>query len=191
MKKVVKKIKKPFVALVETPVYGIAAIVVLVLLLGAGAALLFTGGEDDETTQTATEKGKSKKKDPGIEAAKKRKVKPAPVRRKAGTLDTARSVGRLAIAQARGRLKNPSGVNVRVSAAPKQTVIVTWQLACYNATGKSHTTRVKNGRYRTKPPDTRSLPLPLSGADECIASITAGLTRTTIEGRIKVAVIAG
>jgi hypothetical protein len=188
VKKVVKKIKKPFGKLLENPVYGIAAILVLVLIAGGAALLLLTGDDDKgSTAKTTTEQQKKAKKDPGIEAAKKRKVKPAPVVNQSGTLDVARSEGRLAVAQARGRIKNPAGVSVRVSAAPKQMVTVAYQISCYKPAG----TRVSTGRYRVRPPNTRSLPLPLSGAKECTATVSAQLTRGGRNGRVKVAVVAG
>ena len=187
-----KKMKTKAAELLANPLYGMAVVVVVVALVGGGAILLLTGDDDkDDTAKTTTEEEKEKKKDKGVEAAKKRKVKPAPVVNGAGTLDVARSEGRLAIAQARGRIKRPSSVSVRVSAAPKQTVTVDWNLSCYKAVGKVSTTRVDHGRYRTRPPATKSLPLPLQGADECTATVGVQLTKNLGEGRVKVAVIAG
>ncbi len=190
-KKVLDPIKKQFRKAKKHPKIVIPALLVTILLLGGLTALVLVGGDDegDNTATMATEKKKSDKDDPGVAAAKKRKVKPAPVISGSGTLDVARREGRLALAQARGRIKNPSGVNVRVSAAPKQMVTVDYQLSCYKAVHKQHFTRVKSGRYRTRPPSTRGLPLPLSGADECTATVGAQLTRGS--GRIKVAVSAG
>jgi hypothetical protein len=187
----VKKIKKPFSALIENPLYGAVAVVVLVAVIGGAALLLLTGGGGGNGTATTTTQKKKSKRDAAIAAAKKRKIKPAPVRRSPGTLDVARSAGRLAIAQARGRLQHPSGVSVHVSAAPKQTVTVDWELSCYRAIDKSHHTKVAHARYRTKPPSTRSLPLPMSAADECTVSVGAQLTKNGGSGRVKVAVIAG
>jgi hypothetical protein len=188
----VKKMKTKAAELLANPLYGMAAVVVIVALIGGGAILLLTGDDGkDDTAKTTTEEQKEKKKDKGTAAAKKRKVKPAPVVSGAGTLDVARSEGRLAIAQARGRIKNPSGVSVRVSAAPKQTVTVDWNLSCYKAVGKVSTTRVDHGRYRTRPPATKALPVPLPGADECTATVGVQLTKNLGEGRVKVAVIAG
>jgi hypothetical protein len=188
----VKKIKSKFAEAMADPMLAIIAVVVITIVIGGAAVLLLTGGDDDkgDTAKTTTEAEKKAKKNSGVEAAKHRKVKPAPVVNGSGTLDVARSVGRLAIAQARGRIKNPSGVSVRVSAAPKQTVTVDWNLSCYKAVGKVSTTRVGHGRYRTRPPATKSLPLPLSGADECTATVGAQLTKNLGEGRVKVAVLA-
>jgi hypothetical protein len=174
------------------PKIAIPAVIVFLLLVGGLTALVVTAGGGGEDAKTATEaKRPAKKTDPGIAAAKKRKVKPAPVVNGSGTLDVARSVGRLAIAQARGRIKHPTGISVRVSAAPKQTVTVTYQLSCYKAIGKSSALKVANEQYRTKPPNVRSLPLPQSGSDECTVTVGAQLTKTAGKGRIKVAVIAG
>ena len=64
-----------------------------------------------------------------------------------------------------------------------------YQLSCYKAVGAKSTTKVSTGRYRTRPPNSRGLSLPLSGADECTATVGAQLTRGS--GRIKVAVSAG
>jgi hypothetical protein len=186
------KMKKQMNTLVQNPFAGFALVVVVLLLIGGGVWLIFAGGDDDspDTAKTETE-AKKGKEDPLIEKLKKRKVTPAPVRRSPGTLDVARSEGRLAVAQARGRIKNPSGVSVRVSAAPKQEVTVDYQLSCYKAVGKTSQTRVANKRYRTTPPNTRSLSLPLSGADECTVSVGAQLTTGGSNGRVKVAVVTG
>ena len=175
------------------PLIAAGVAIVLVLTIGVLTALVLSGGDEGDGGSAATTSTEEKKKseEDALEEIKKRKVKPAPVRQSPGTLDVARSVGRLAIAQGRGRIKNPRGVNVRVSAAPKQTVTVDYQLSCYKATGKTSVTKVGQARYRTVPPNIRSIPLPLSGADECVVTVGAQLTRTVGEGRIKVAVSAG
>lgn len=174
----------------ENPFAGFALVVVVLLLIGGGAVLIFSGGDDEPETATTKPEKKKQKEDKLIEKLKKRKVKPAPVRRSPGTLDVARSVGRLAVAQARGRIKHPSSVSIRVSAAPKQEVTVDYQLACYKAVGKSSQTRIASKRYRTRPPNVRSLSLPLGGADECTVTVGAQLTSGGRNGRVKVAVIA-
>jgi hypothetical protein len=183
--------KTQFNKLFENPFAGFAVVVVVLLLIGGGVALLFSGGDDKSQTATKTTEKKKEKEDKLLDKIKKRKVKPAPVRRSPGTLDVARSAGRLAIAQARGRIKSPRGVSVRVSAAPKQEVTVDYQLSCYKALGKTSQTRVANERFRTKPPSTRSLPLPMTGADECTVTVGAQLTTGGRNGRVKVAVVAG
>ena len=105
-------------------------------------------------------------------------VKEAP-RVRSGLLDEARREGRLAVAQARGTIVSPSRVQVRVSSAPKQVVWVTWQLGCY----KDRKARIGRGRYRAQTPNTRPIELPASGADSCIATVSAQLTRLNTKGR--------
>jgi hypothetical protein len=190
--KFLKPVAGQFKQAKKHPKIAIPAVILFLVLVGGLTALVITAGGGGEDSKTATEaKRPDKKTDPGIAAAKKRKVKPAPVVNGSGTLDVARSVGRLAIAQARGRIKHPTGVSVRVSAAPKQTVTVTYQLSCYKAIGKRSALKVANEQYRTKPPNVRSLPLPQSGSDECTVTVGAQLTKTAGKGRIKVAVLAG
>lgn len=191
MKQVPEKIKEQFKKLTDNPIYLAAAALVLVLLIGGLAVLAFTGGDGEDDGGGTTSDEQKEKDEKAREEAKKRKVKPAPVVTGTGTLDTARSVGRLAVAQARGRVKKPVGIRVRVSAAPKQTVTVDWQLSCYAATGKTSRTKVAKGRYRARTPETRSLSLPMSGADECTTTVGAQLTRNESSGRVKVTVIAG
>jgi hypothetical protein len=188
VKKVVKPIKKLFKQAKAKPLVAIPVALVAVLLLGALVVFVFLAGDDndgDGSTTTATEANKIHK-DPAIEKAKRHKVKPAPVVNGAGTLDTARSVGTFAVAQGRGTIKNPSTISVRVSAAPKQEVTVDYQLACYKESG----TKIGKDRYRVHPPDIRTLPLPMSGAKECIVTVGAQLTSHR-PGRIKVAIISG
>ena len=193
MSKFLKSIKGQFKKAKKHPKIAIPAVILFLALVGGLTALVLTAGSggDDSSPTTSQAKRPDKETDPGLAAAKKRKVKPAPVVNGTGTLDVARSVGRLAIAQARGRIKNPTGMSVRVSAAPKQTVTVSYQLSCYKAINKTSALKVSNGQYRTKPPNVRSLPLPLSGADECTVTVGAQLTKTQGKGRVKVAVLAG
>jgi hypothetical protein len=182
------QIMKQLKQITKHPKIAIPAALVLILVVGVLVALVATGGDDGGTTATTTtgEKASKRKHGRGGGAAKKRRIKPAPVVRGTGTLDVARSVGRLALAQGRGVIKNPSGVRVRVSSAPKQMVTVDWLLACYKVSG----TKVGHGRYRVRTPNVHSLPLPTSGARQCTATVGAQLTRYGV-GRVKVAVIAG
>jgi hypothetical protein len=182
------QIMKQLKQITKHPKIAIPAALVLILVVGVLVALVATGGDDGGTTATTTtgEKASKRKHGRGGGAAKKRRIKPAPVVRGTGTLDVARSVGRLALAQGRGVIKNPSGVRVRVSSAPKQMVTVDWLLACYKVSG----TKVGHGRYRVRTPNVHSLPLPTSGAKQCTATVGAQLTRYGV-GRVKVAVIAG
>ena len=187
-----QSIKNLFGPVKAHPLISAAVVILLILTVGVLAALVVSGGDDDTTTAetTATEKAKAAKKK-ARKKARARKVKAAPVLNTAGTLDVSRAVGRLAIAQARGRIKHPGAISVRVSAAPKQTTVVHYQLSCYKPTGKTSVTKVGNGTYRTKPPSIRSIPLPLSGSAECVVTVSAQLSKTQGEGRVKVAVVAG
>ena len=192
MSKVLDPIKKLFKKAKANPVVGIGVAVFAVLIVGAVIAFaVFGGGGDGGDTAgdggSNVETSESGEEDPAIEKARKRKVKPAPVRSSPGTLDVARSVGTFAVAQARGRLKNPSSVSVRVSAAPKQKVTVNYQLACYRENGG---TKIGKGSYTPRPPDVRNIPLPLSGARECTVTVGAQLTSHR-PGRIKVSIISG
>jgi hypothetical protein len=189
--KVLKRIKKLFKQAKTKPIIAIPAALVAVILVVV-VVLATTGGgggdgDDGSDDGRKAEKSEIDEKDPAIEKARKRKVKPAPVRASPGTLDVARSVGTFAVAQGRGRLKNPSSVSVRVSAAPKQKVTVNYQLACYK---EGIGARIGKGTYTPRPPDVRSLPLPMSGARECTVTVGAQLTSHR-PGRIKVAIISG
>ncbi len=192
MSKVLNPIKKLFKQAKENPIIAIPVAVFAVLLIGGivAFAALSGGGEDGDTADggsTKTEKADDSKKDPAIEKARKRKTKPAPVRSSPGTLDVARSVGTFAVAQGRGRIKNPGAIAVRVSAAPKQKVTVNYQLACYREGAGA---KIGKGSYTPRPPDVRNLPLPLSGARECTVTVGAQLTSHR-PGRVKVAIISG
>ena len=190
------KVLQPFKKLVKqakaNPIVAIGVAVMAVLILGGVIAFAVFGGGGDEgdTADSGSDKAESAesgKKDPAIEKARKRKVKRAPVRSGPGTLDVARSVGTFAVAQGRGLIKNPSSISVRVSAAPKQKVTVNYQLACYReGTGA----KIGKGTYTPRPPDIRTLPLPMSGARECTVTVGAQLTSHR-PGRIKVAIISG
>ena len=193
VKKVTQPIKNLFGQAKANPLIAIPAAVFAVLLVGGIIVLATVGGGggggnegDDNNAATSTEPSEGKKSRPSSGKSKTRKVKPAPVVNGAGTVDVARSIGTFAVAQGRGLIKNPSSVSVRVSAAPKQQITVDYQLACY----KPGTTRVGKDRYRTRPPDIRTIPLPFAGAKQCAVTVGAQLTSHR-PGRVKVAIIAG
>jgi hypothetical protein len=189
VKKVLQPIKNVFKQAKANPMIAIPVALVLVLLV-AGLIVLavVTGGDDKGGGSTAKSNGAEKsERDQAIAKAKKHKVKPAPVVNGAGALDTARAIGTFAVAQGRGRIKNPSSISVRVSAAPKQEVTVDYELACYK---EGIGAKIGKDRYRTRPPDTRSLPLPVSGAQECTVTVGAQLTSHR-PGRIKVSIVSG
>ena len=181
---------KDFMSEWRWPLIGIAVVLVLVGLT-VGGFLLFggDGGDDDPVVVEEDEDdpalglGEGDRRDlPGG----RRRQKEAPTVR-SGVVDEARRVGRLAVAQSRGTILNPSRVTIRVSAAPKQTVTVNWQLGCY----RDRRQRTGRGQYRARPPDARQVPLPMQGARSCIATASAQLTDPDRDGRVKVAVIAG
>jgi hypothetical protein len=106
---------------------------------------------------------------------------PAPKRE---TIDSARETGTHAKASVDGRVRNPAEILLRVSAAPKQRVTVSWGLSCpKTASGKAK----GDGRvYATTPPDTRALPLPRRAIAFCAVTAQAKLSG---KGRVKLAVI--
>ena len=168
------------------PVYLIAAAVTVVVMLILGGILIFAGGGDEEPDAPDPRLGLGEGDATQLPGSRGRPPKQAP-RVRTGVVDTARRVGRLAVAQARGTIVEPSRVRIRVSAAPKQTVTVNYQLGCY----RNRRARVGRGSYRTRPPNTREVRLPMSGAESCIVTAGAQLTKIKGEGRVKVTVIAG
>jgi hypothetical protein len=166
------------------PLYAGAAVMIVIVI----ALIVITsgGGGDDKTatqgpsTSTTDKASKAKKTKP-----KGRRVREAPIGT-TGVIDQARREGDFVVAQARGTIKTPIGVRLRMSAAPKQTVSVDWQLSCF----KNRQVSVGKGKYRTKSPDERQIPLPMQGAETCIATAGAQLTRHG-KGRVKIAVVGG
>ncbi len=189
VKKVLDPIKKAFGQAEANPLIAIPVVILVLLLVGGIGILVAVGGDDGggESGSKTEESDDKAKVDKEIEKAKKRKTKPAPVVTGAGTLDTARSVGTFAVAQGRGRIKNPSSISVRVSAAPKQEITVDYQLSCYK---EGIGAKIGQDRYRTRPPEVRTLPLPISGANECTVTVGAQLTSSR-PGRVKVSILSG
>jgi hypothetical protein len=162
----------------------LVVIVILVVIFAGGGGVVGGGDEGGDTSDAA--RGFAEGDRSQLPGAKTKPVKEAP-RVRSGKLDEARREGRLVVAQARGTIVSPTRVTIRVSAAPKQTVRINYQLGCY----KNRQARIGRGEYRTRTPDTRSVPLPVQGAKSCIATVGAQLTRSDRSGRIKVAVYAG
>lgn len=102
------------------------------------------------------------------------------------TIDVSRKIGNRAIAGAEGIIKNPSAVAIRVSAAPKQRVVVTWGLSCPRTTAKDARDKGTGGTYSTTPPNVRALRLPQREIAFCAVRGNARLTR---KGRVKVTLI--
>ena len=187
MKKFVRKIRTSIPAI--NPLYVIPVVLVLVLVVvvivvvggggdgdGSGG-----GGGGSDAARGFAEGDRSQ-----LPGADTKPVPEAPTVR-SGKLDEARREGRLAVAQARGTIVSPGRVTIRVSAAPKQTVRVNWQLGCF----KDRHSTVGTGEYRARTPDARAVKVPVQGAKSCIATASAQLTRSDRSGRIKVAVYSG
>lgn len=188
MKKFVSKIRTSIQVPEIKPLYLIIAVVVIVVLIIIGVVLIGGGddggggsGDDSDAARGFAEGDRSR-----LPGADTKPVKEAP-RVRTGLVDEARREGRLAVAQARGTIVEPSRVRVRVSSAPKQVVWVTWQLGCF----KNRKAQIGRGRYRAQTPNTRPIELPVQGAESCIVTASAQLTRLNTEGRIKVGVVAG
>jgi len=177
VRKFVRKIKKNV-----NPIYVLP--VVFVLIAGA-FIVIFVGG--DEGDKTATTPSSTTTRGNAAPKPKKRRRPPkqAPTGTK-GVIDEARREGPFVVAQARGTIRRPGLVRLRVSASPRQRVTVDWQLSCF----RNRQVRVGKGKYRVKAPNTRAIQVPMSGAETCIAIAGAQLTRYG-KGRVKVAVIAG
>ncbi|MGH2943730.1 MAG: hypothetical protein ACRDLN_13250 [Solirubrobacteraceae bacterium] len=167
------------------PLYVIPVIVVAVLIVG-GFFLLGGGDEEKKTAGADPSLGFAEGDPSQLPGRKRRAPKQAPVVR-SGLLDEARREGRLAVAQARGTIVGPSRVRIRVSASPRQSVTVNWQLGCF----RDRRARVGRGTYRTRSPDLRAVNVPMAGAKSCIATASAQLTKVEGKGLVKVSVIAG
>jgi hypothetical protein len=165
----------------ENPLYAVSglAIVVVIVFVVIGSS---KKGEKqaNSTTSTTAQNKKAQRNLP-----KGRKVREAPVG-SSGVIDQANRVGPFVVAQARGTIRNPGVVRLRVNASPRQRVTVDWQLSCF----RDRRVRVGRGRYRAKAPSTRSISVPMPGAETCIATAGAQLTRYG-RGRVTVAVVAG
>ena len=165
------------------PLYLIGVAVLVGVLIIAGIFIFAVGDESDEANPAL---GVGEGDPSQLPGGKRRPPKQAPVVR-TGLLDEARREGRLAVAQARGTVLEPSRVRIRVRAAPRQTVTVNYQLGCY----RNRRAKVGRGSYRTRPPNTRAVPVPMSGAKSCIVTAGAQLTKVLTSGQISVQIIAG
>jgi hypothetical protein len=166
------------------PLYLIVAAVLVGMLIIAAIFIFAVGGDESDGPDPTLGVGEG---DPSqLPGGRRPPPKQAP-RVRTGVVDEARREGRLAVAQARGTIVEPSRVRIRVSAEPKQTVTVNYQLGCF----RNRRAKVGRGSYRTRPPDTREVPVPMAGASTCIVTAGAQLTKVLTSGRIRVQVIAG
>lgn len=178
VQKYLGKIKK------ANPLYWGAAVAILLVIV----LIIVTsgGGGDDDDAATTAPTTTSKSGDAGTQPKKRRKPpKQAPIG-SSGVIDEARRKGDFVVAQARATVRTPSRIRLRLSAAPKQKVSVDWQLSCF----KNRQVKVGKGKYRVRSPDQRTIPLPIQGAENCITTAGAQLTRHG-GGRVKIAIIAG
>jgi hypothetical protein len=177
VQKYLRKIKQ------ANPLYWGAAVMILIVIV----LIVVTsggGGDDDKTATTAPTT--TKKSGDAAQPKKRRKPpKQAPIG-SSGVIDEARRNGDFVVAQARATVRTPSRIRLRLSAAPKQRVTVDWQLSCF----KNRQVKVGKGKYRVKSPDERTIPLPIQGAENCITTAGAQLTRHG-GGRVKIAIVAG
>lgn len=164
------------------PLYLAAGLVAVLVIAGIS---IFAIGGDSGPDVPAAAVGVGEGDVSSLPGSKRAAPKQAPVVNGAGVLDEARREGRLAVAQARGTIKTPTRIAIRVSAAPKQTVTVNYQLGCF----KNRRAKIGRGSYRTKPPNTREVPLPMTGATSCIVTAGAQLTKILGSGRVAVQVI--
>ncbi len=105
---------------------------------------------------------------------------------KSVTVDGARKSGDRAKATAAAIVERPLSIAIRVSAAPKQRVDVSWAMSCPRTdTGKDR--RPTGGTYSVTPPNLRPVRLPKRTIAFCAVNAQAQLSRS---GRVKVAVVA-
>jgi hypothetical protein len=165
----------------------IVILIVLVVVLIVGGYFVFSGGGVLGGDEAGVPKPVLTPEHLKANKLKGRRIKPPPRRLSPGVVDEARKQGRLVLAQARGTVVKPRRIRLRVSAAPRQRVIVDWQLGCF----LNRRAKIGRGRYRTRTPNVRSIPVSIQGAETCIATATAGLTKVDGTGRVKVSVISG
>jgi len=102
------------------------------------------------------------------------------------TIDVQRKVGNRVSASAEGIIKRPVAVAIRVSAAPKQRVVVTWGLSCPKTADRKDVDSGIGGTYSTTPPNVRALRLPRREIAFCAVRGDARLTR---RGRVKITLL--
>jgi hypothetical protein len=170
--------------------------------LVAGSVVLLIGGGDDETSSSPTKSTATAP--PGakdgrgtvygatspVEAtpgattttpSPKRKPAPPAKPKPPVTFASDRAHKNYALAQATGSIKRPTGVSMRVGAAPKQPVTINWNVVCLFAGGAKTT----SDTLTRTPPITVQLTLPPGQAETCTISAQAQLTLAGV-GRVKV-----
>jgi hypothetical protein len=143
-------------------VIGVVVVVVLVVV----AIVLLTGGDDggkDSTSATSSEHdGGDGGSGPSLR-----------------TVSTKRSRGKNATAATSGIIDRPREIWLRVSAAPKQSVMGQWNVSCGAGSTDSDT-------FTVKPPELMKLRIPSKSPKSCIAGASAQLDST---GRLKLSIL--
>lgn len=102
------------------------------------------------------------------------------------TVDGARKTGSRAKATAEAIVERPLSIAIRVSAAPKQRVDVSWAMSCPK-TDTGRDPKPTGGTYSATPPNVRRIKLPKRTIAFCAVNAQAQLRRS---GRVRVAVLA-
>jgi hypothetical protein len=154
----------------------VVAGVVLVAVVAVVAVVLLTAGGDDQKTASDAGKTSSAAKQKGAGTGASGGASSAPSLR---TFATDAATGPVVSVQADGLVRRPREIWLRVSAAPKQPVGVSWALSCgAGASGLDN--------YTVTPPDIRQLKVPKKNAKICTVSVSARLSG---KGRLKVALL--
>jgi hypothetical protein len=159
-------------------VIGLGVVVVLVVGLVVVGIAVFSSGDDN--------KPKSANKGATKSGAKTSSGKSGSGNSSGGSSGAAlhtvvvkRADGKIATANAGSLVQKPDQIWIRVSAAPKQPVRVTWLLACG---GKQSV----QDNYVVTPPHLRELPVPKK-VQTCATSVAGQLVDGS--GRLKVAIL--
>jgi hypothetical protein len=161
-----------------SPKIKIVAGVVLVAVLAVVAVVLLTGGSDEQQPSRAggsTSKG-AKPSGAGAGAGATGGASSSPSLR---TFASDAATGAVVSVQADGLVRRPREIWLRVSAAPKQPVGVSWALSC-----GSGASALDN--YTVTPPDIRQLKVPKKNVKVCTVSVSARLSG---KGKLKAALL--
>jgi len=143
---------------------AIGAVLVIVLVI-VGIVLL-TGGDDEKSGSAS----KQQSKDGGSSGDDVPRLR---------TVSLKRGEGQSAAAAAGGIIEKPKSIWLRVSAAPKQEVIGSWNVSCGNGTTDMDS-------FTATPPYLLKLRIPRKNAETCVAGASAQLSG---KGRLKVAIL--
>jgi hypothetical protein len=161
-----------------SPKIKIVAGVVFVAVLAVVAVVLLTGGSDEQQPSRAggsTSKG-AKPSGAGAGAGATGGASSSPSLR---TFASDAATGAVVSVQADGLVRRPREIWLRVSAAPKQPVGVSWALSC-----GSGASALDN--YTVTPPDIRQLKVPKKNVKVCTVSVSARLSG---KGKLKAALL--